>query len=122
MLDQRVADIEIVAAEQRSTGHTRFGVAAVIPRYGQAGQPLPDVRGDVLQLKFRGLIRAVEHRVQPALLIFKPARELLVALVERARLRRLVQHGRASWRDSVCHFVSSWVDAGPLKKKQRTIK
>ncbi len=43
ILDQRVADIKIVAAEQGIAGHRIFGVAVVIHRHGQAGQPLADV-------------------------------------------------------------------------------
>src|SRR3546814_5007663 len=36
ILDQRVADIEIVAAEQRVAGHRIFGMAVVIHLHGQA--------------------------------------------------------------------------------------
>src|SRR3546814_3474730 len=40
----------------------------------------------------RRLIGGIEHGVQPARIVFHPARDLLVALVEIARLRRLVRY------------------------------
>src|SRR3546814_15178183 len=39
----------------------------------------------------RRLIGGIEHGVQPARIVFHPSRDLLVALVEIARLRRLVR-------------------------------
>src|SRR3546814_3655916 len=85
-------------------------------RHGHAVDTLSDGRRDVLEMMVRRLIGGIEHGVQPARIVFHPARDLLVALVEIARLRRLVRYqigegdavgqiGRASCRERVCKYV-----------------
>src|SRR3546814_8444040 len=61
-------------------------------RHGHAVDTLSDGRRDVLEMMVRRLIGGIEHGVQPARIVFHPARDLLVALVEIARLRRLVRY------------------------------
>src|SRR3546814_1683949 len=90
-LDLLVAHVEVVAAPNRVARHRIFGVTVGIHRHGHAVDTLSDGRRDVLEMMVRRLIGGIEHGVQPARIVFHPARDLLVALVEIARLRRLVR-------------------------------
>src|SRR3546814_13063482 len=60
-------------------------------RQRQAFDALPDIRGDILAAERRGLVRRVEHGVEAPRIVFHAARDLLVALILIARLRRPVR-------------------------------